>query len=99
MKHLVFSPAAEEDLLDIAAYIGRDDPARALSFVGELKARCADLSDFPEQGRARQELRPGLRSIPSGRYIIFYRVSVDLLRIERILHGARNIGTELEQDQ
>ena len=36
---VVFSPAAKDDLMEIAIYIAQDNPARALSFVDELEAR------------------------------------------------------------
>lgn len=95
MRRLAFSPEAEADLTDIAAYIAADDPKRALGFLDELEARCAALVDFPESGRARPELAPDLRSKPHGRYVIFYTPGADELRIERILHGARDMEAEL----
>lgn len=94
MRRLSFSPEAKSDLLEIADYIARDDPARAATFVEELEERCAGLVNFPESGTARPELAPELRSKPHGRYIIFYRASPAELRIARILHGARDIGGE-----
>lgn len=92
---LEFSVEAKADLLDISIYIARDNPGRAQSFVDELEARCADLLVFPDSGRARPELAPDLRSKPHGRYIIFYTPARDTVRIERILHGARDLEAEL----
>lgn len=37
------------------------------------------------------ELAPGLRSFPVGRYLIFYLLDSGCLRIVRVLHGARAI--------
>jgi plasmid stabilization system protein ParE len=48
-----FSPAAQFDLIEIASYIARDNPARAYSYVDELEATCQNLSDHPELGPAR----------------------------------------------
>jgi len=56
-----------------------------------LEASCADLLGFPKSGRARPELAPDLRSKPHGRYVIFYTPGRKSVRIERILHGARDI--------
>ena len=95
MRRLEFSPAARADLLDIARYIARDDPARALTFVDELEAASTKLLPFPDTGRARPELAPDLRSKPYGSYVIFYTPGTDVVRIERILHGARDLGAEL----
>lgn len=84
-------PGAEADLLDIAGYIARDDPTCARSFVGELEQRCAELWGFADAERARPEIADGLRSKPHRNYLIFYTPSHDLVRIERILHGARDV--------
>jgi toxin ParE1/3/4 len=40
----------------------------------------------------RDDLADGLRSIPFGAYLIFYRLYTDEIRIERVLHGARNLN-------
>ncbi|HEX8655409.1 MAG TPA: type II toxin-antitoxin system RelE/ParE family toxin [Allosphingosinicella sp.] len=91
MRRLEFSPAATQDLVEIAAYIAADDPRRASSFVDELELRCSKLPAFPNAGRARPELSLGLRSVPEGKYVIFYSSSEAGVRIERILHGARDL--------
>lgn len=92
---LEFSPAADADLVEIASFIARDNVPRALTFVDELEAACAKLVDFPESGRARSDLRAGLRSKPHDSYVIFYSILEAVIRIERILHGARDIGTTI----
>lgn len=88
---LEFSPAADADLVAIASFIARDNVPRAVAFVDELEAACAKLIDFPNSGVARSEIRAGLRSKPHGSYVIFYSVLSAVIRIERILHGARDI--------
>ena len=92
---LEFSPAADADLVAIASFIARDNIPRAITFVNELEAACFKLADFPFSGVARHEIRAGLRSKPYGSYVIFYSVLEAVIRIERILHGARDIGTAL----
>ena len=59
-----FSPAAEEDLLDIAVFIAQDNPARALTFVDELESKCDALGRAPGIGTSRPELgaRRGYRA-------------------------------------
>ena len=89
---LIFSPAAEADLVDIAIYIAADDPERALSFVDELEAACGILINHPRAGAARPDLGDDVRSKPYRRYIVYYRVLDDVVRIERFLHGARDPG-------
>lgn len=51
------------------------------------------LIDYPYSGVACSDICTGLRSKPHGSYVIFYNVSEPVIRIERILHGARDIGT------
>jgi toxin ParE1/3/4 len=89
---LVFSPAAEADLLDIAIFIAQDNPARAVSFVDELESRCETLAGASGIGTVRPELGDGISMLPHGRYLIFYREANKTLRIERIMHSARDIG-------
>lgn len=96
---LEFSPAAAAVLVAIASFIARDNVPRAVTFVDELEWACAKIADFPLSGVARTEFRAGLRSKPHGSYGIFYSVLVSVIRIERILHGARDIGAILSSDQ
>ncbi|HWB48592.1 MAG TPA: type II toxin-antitoxin system RelE/ParE family toxin [Stellaceae bacterium] len=38
---------------------------------------------------------PGLRSLPYGRYMIFYRISEEEVEIVRVLPGARDVRRAL----
>lgn len=83
--------------MEIALYIAQDNPSRALSFVGELEERCLALGDAPGIGTGRPELGAGILMLPHGRYLIFYRQIPQSVRIERVMHGARDIvGDDLE---
>ena len=78
--------------MDIAIFIAQDNPARALTFVDELESKCDTLGSAPGIGTARPDLGEGIRVLPHGRYLIFYREANKSLRIERIMHGGRDIG-------
>ncbi|WP_291985104.1 type II toxin-antitoxin system RelE/ParE family toxin [Candidatus Accumulibacter sp. ACC007] len=52
---LEFSPESPLDLLDIAAFIAQDNPARAKSFVDELEADCGRLITQSGIGAPRPE--------------------------------------------
>ena len=80
--------------MEIAIHIAQDNPTRALTFVDELEARCAALGDTPGIGTPRSELGEGIRMFPHGRYLIFYRGAQAGVRIERIMHGARDISDD-----
>jgi toxin ParE1/3/4 len=84
------SDRAVADLDEIWLYISQDNPDSADKFIGELASRFPKLASMPEMGRLREELSPGLRSFPVGRYIVFYRRAGDGVEIIRVLHGARN---------
>jgi toxin ParE1/3/4 len=86
-----FSHLAALDLEEIADYIARDNPRRALSFVRELQERCAKIASFPEAARLRPELAEKIRLVPYGRYVICYTVQPGAVRIERIVAGGRNL--------
>ncbi len=88
---LVFSPKAAADIEEIGDYIARDNPERALSFVTELEAHCQKILTAPEAFPSRDELLPGARMASHRRYLIFFRVHGKTVRIERIVHGARDL--------
>jgi toxin ParE1/3/4 len=91
---VVFSPAARDDLLEIAMFIAQDNPTRALAFVDTLEDKCQALGTSPGIGTARPDLGEGVRMMPHRRYLIFCREANNGLRIERVLHGARDIGDD-----
>lgn len=92
-RRLLLSPRAAADLDEIADYIARDNPIRAASFVAELEAKCRAVASAPELYPLRSDLAPSLRMAVHGRYLILYRDIPDenAVRIERVLHGARNL--------
>lgn len=92
-SRLLLSPRAVRDLKDIAAYIARDNPARALTFIGELQSKCRAAALIPSIYPARNDLSVGLRMAVYGRYLIFFRELPmdDIVRVERVLHSARNL--------
>jgi toxin ParE1/3/4 len=89
--HLSFSPLAEQDLESIGDHIAEDNPARAVTFVLELRNQCQRIVRNPLGYRERPELGEGLRSCAYGNYVIFFEVELNEVAIIRILHGARNL--------
>ena len=91
MTRVAFSPKARQDLLDIGDYIARDSKANARRFVEKLVEQCERIGRAPLAYPGREDLAPGLRMAPIGRYVIFFRAQEDAVRIERVLHGARDL--------
>ncbi|QKQ75781.1 type II toxin-antitoxin system RelE/ParE family toxin [Nostoc sp. TCL240-02] len=73
MSNYTFTPLAVSDLDNIYEYIAAND----LAIVGQLLNRFTELfrklAAMPGIGRNRPELGEGIRSFPSGNYVIFYR--------------------------
>ncbi|MGR6430588.1 type II toxin-antitoxin system RelE/ParE family toxin [Rhizobium sp. PAMB 3182] len=86
-----FAPAAVQDVEEVGDYIYAENPTAAIRFITELRMRCERIADAPEAGRPRPELSSELRSVPFRRYLIFYSLTKDAVRIERVLHGSRDI--------
>ena len=87
-----FSRQAEGDLKEITAYIARDNPARAVTFVQQLREHCRGLIVFPEARRLRPELGEGVRLSVFGNYVVLYVAHEDILEIRRVVHGARDLA-------
>lgn len=92
MARLRFSAHAQADLNDIGDYIAQDSPEHAARFVARIEQHCQLIASRPLIGRARDEVRPGLRSISYGRYVIFYRPIEDGAEIVRVIHAARDLA-------
>lgn len=93
MKPVEQSPKARDDLERIGDYIAVDNPRRPASFVQELRERCRHLAACPEAGARFPALGEKARFLVHGTYVILYRALDDRVRVERVLHGARDIRT------
>ncbi|WP_336748857.1 type II toxin-antitoxin system RelE/ParE family toxin [Pantoea vagans] len=90
---LGISPLAEQDIEAIGDYIAQDNPVRAVSFTEELYQRCLLIAESPIIYKERPELGHSVRTCAYGRYLIVFRVLDTEVRIERLLHGSRDIIT------
>lgn len=83
------TPQAEQDIDQIAEHISLDNPTAALRWSDNLLEKCRRIGDMPRMGIARPEIRPGLRTMFFGNYMIVYREVDRGVEIVRVLHGAR----------
>lgn len=97
MTRLRISPRASTDLIEIWNYIADDSIKNADAFIDKLYNTIQMLAENPGSGRLREELAPGIRSFPFGRYIIFYQETRSTTEIVRVLHGARDIPNTFEE--
>lgn len=92
---VIFSPLAATDIEEIGDHIFKESPKAARKVTGELRSKCRSLSEHPQRGVNRPEINPGVRSIALSNYVIFYVVIDETVRIQRIIHGARDIESAM----
>jgi toxin ParE1/3/4 len=88
----IWSPEALADLEAIWDYYARAAgiPA-AEKLVHEIAALVETIEQHPTIGRARDEVRAGLRSMAATPHIVFYRIDNDIPSIVRLLDGRQDI--------
>ena len=88
----LWSPEALDDRERIWGYYvqvaGRHTAEKILREIAEVIAL---IEDHPFAGRARNEVRPGLRSIAATPHVVFYRALNDTPEIVRVLDGRQDI--------
>ena len=90
--HYVLSREADQDVSDIFDYSVRMfGVSQATDYLLSLDACFQSLIANPDLGRERNEIRLGLRSVPAGSHVVFYRIDESFLRIVRVLHGSRDL--------
>lgn len=92
-----YSRWVQPDLEEIAAYIAKHNPSRAISFVAELREEMTRIGENPLIYRLHPETAPEMRQAVFGRYLILFRVVDDTVLVERVLHGARNLTAQFNR--
>ena len=90
---LRYRPAAVADLEDIFRAVLRvsTSPVVARRYVERIRDRCRRIAVLPQGGRLRDDLAPGLRSVPfERRAVIVYRVLGQTVEITNVFHGGRD---------
>lgn len=82
---------AEEDLIEIWAYIARDNPKAADRLLDRLDRKSIALAKTPYLGMARNDIAEGVRHFPVGNYLILYRAHDDGVEVVRYVHGRRHL--------
>ena len=97
MTHRVeYAETARQDLIRIGEHLRKNaGDATAARFIRRLIAKADSLEFMPERYREREELQPGLRAVLVGKYLLFYRIIDRIVSIIRVLHGARDISSEM----
>jgi plasmid stabilization system protein ParE len=91
VKQLEFSRFIEGDLDDIADFIAQDNPLRAVTFIKDIRAKFYDIQRDPLIYQLRPEIGEVARMATIGNYAILFRIIGDVVRIERVTYGNRDL--------
>ena len=92
---LLVSARAKLDLDDIwyEVAVGTESPERANAQLDAIGLILRLIGQYPLLGRHRPDLREGLRSFPTGSYIILYRAEGSTVTVLHVLPGMRDIAS------
>ena len=100
MRRLLRTERADRDLHEATVYLLEEaGEAVALRFLDLVEETFALIEEQPEIGRVYLAENPRLSDVRAwrvhrfDRYLVFYRIleEEDALRVERVLHGSRNL--------
>lgn len=104
MVKVTISPLAQADIREIANYIEYrlQNPSAALNIIRRLRTAILSLGSYPEMGSPL--LVSGKPDCPyrylvCGSYMVFYHISDDAVRIDRVLYSRRDYLSILFSDQ
>jgi len=97
---VIFSPEAEDDLVQLYLYIAaHSGEATALNYVARIEAYCLSFTDFPERGLNRDDLLPGLRVVGFERRVsIAFHIDPARVTFDRILYGGQDLDAAFNKD-
>ena len=94
---------ALQDAEEIADYIAEDNLEAAIRFLENAESTVKDLAAFPSAGSPFESDQPELANLRFRRvrgfpnHIVFYVEHNDAIEVVRILHGARDLDSELRK--
>jgi toxin ParE1/3/4 len=97
MPSFRLSQRARADLTEIHRYIAERNATAAANLLDELFDLFVVLAKNPLLGELRVDLRPSLRSISRGNYVIFFYSMPDGADIAAVIHSARDIEPLLRE--
>lgn len=89
---LRWTEAALADLTEITQYIARDSSHYASDVAQRILDAAQSLRQFAGRGRVVPEYGdPNVRELFIGNYRLIYRVKPDMVYIQAVIHGARDL--------
>ena len=102
---LALKPQADRDINNQFEFIAKDNLEAAIRFYEAAFSTFDLLRTNPNIGPAREFVNPQLKDIRMWlvkgfeKYLIFYRVTDELIEIVRVLHAARDIDGILSGEE
>ena len=88
---LELSRHIETDLALIADFIARDNPRRAVTFIQDIRRKFSEIQYAPLIYQLHPDIGEEARMATLGNYVILFRVTRELIRIERVVYGNRHL--------
>ncbi|MBC7769627.1 MAG: type II toxin-antitoxin system RelE/ParE family toxin [Phycisphaerales bacterium] len=96
---LEIAERAEQDIEEIGDHIALDSPLAAEGVVAKIEAKFAAIAQQPLLYAEQSDIAPGFRRALVYPYSIWFRIKdVDTVRIERVVHGARDLQPLFESE-
>ena len=97
---IVFTPRSERHLQELQDYITEHSGAQsAEAYVGRIIDYCLGLSTFPERGRRRDDIRPGLRTLGfERRVMIVFSIESPGVVIHGVFYGGQDFENRLLEE-
>ncbi|HRK38962.1 MAG TPA: type II toxin-antitoxin system RelE/ParE family toxin [Burkholderiaceae bacterium] len=96
---VVFSPEAQEQLVELYRYIAEAaSPAVAARYTDAIVSYCESLCMFPLRGTKRDDVRPGLRITHyRKRTVIAFDVDTERVAIIGLFYGGQDYESILQE--
>jgi toxin ParE1/3/4 len=94
VAELFTSRRAEEELREIWRYIAAENPTAANRLLLRIDDKLQILRDFPGMGTLRDDIRPGLRMLVEGNYLLLYEhdANNDVVELISVIDGRRDLS-------
>lgn len=100
-RRVVYSPRARRQLTDLYLWIAERSgfPDRAEAFVSAIYDRCDALAEFPHVGLARDDIRPGTRTLGfRRRAVIAFAVTDEAVEVLGVYCGGQDYESLLNNE-
>jgi len=90
---VAYRPEASADFREILQFIRRGGASHSVAraFLRRIKARCERIGDAPFLGRSRDDLEPGMRTLPFERSVVIaYRIETDRVLVTNVFYSGRD---------